>query len=166
MTKPLLKILSGVIVLFVFIYIGIPFEIEYPIIESISKLFSFILIFFLLYLLFKQARELGYQRLRLGLFIFLGLFSLLFLFGALWNEIWITQRNERNTFYTLEIWTNNSGIKILRQLRETSGSIYDYRDRLVIYEFDVNNRISINANIENFDGPWTIQKIGDESLIN
>lgn len=163
MTKPSLKIFIGVIVLFVFIYIGIPFEIENPLIESISKVLSFAVVFFLLYLLFKQVRKFSFEGLRLGGYIFLGLLSLLFVLGALLNEIWITQKNERNSFYTIEIWTNNSGTKIYRQMRETSGSIYDYRDRLVIYEFNANNRISINANVENYDCAWTVEDIREKS---
>ena len=163
MTKPLLKILTVVIVLFVFIYTGIPFEIENPIFESILKLLSFAIVFFSLYLMFKQVRKLNIQGLRLGLNVFLGLLSLLLFFGALWNDIWITEKNERNSFYTLEICTNNSGTKILRQMRETSGSIYDYRDRLVIYEFNENNRISINTDIENYNGPWTVENINEKS---
>ncbi len=165
MTKPLLKILTGVIVLFVFIYIGVPFEIKNPFVESISKVFSFALVFFLLYLLFKQVRKFSFAGLLLGGYIFLGLLSLLFFMGALWNDIWINQKNERNSFYTLQICTNNSGTKILRQMRETSGSIFDYRDRLVIYEFDEDNRISINTNIKNYDGPWTVENI-EEKLKN
>jgi hypothetical protein len=163
MTKPLFKILTGVIVLIILIYIGVPFEIEDALLDSIFKVLSFGLVFFLLYLLFKQVRKLGNEGLRIGGYVLLGLFSLLFLLGALWNDIWITEKNERNTFYTLEVWTNKSGIKILRQLRETSGSIYDYRDRLVIYEFDANNRISINTNVDNYDGPWTVLNVGEEN---
>ena len=165
MTKPLLKILTGVIVLFVFIYIGVPFEIENPFVESISKVFSFALVFFLLYLLFKQVRKFSFAGLRLGGYIFLGVLSLLFLMGALWNDIWINQKNERNSFYTLQVCINNSGTKILRQMRETSGSIFDYRDRLVIYEFDEDNRISINTNIKNYDGPWTVENIEEKGKI-
>lgn len=163
MTKPLLKILTGVIVLIILIYTGVPFEIEDALLDSIFKVLSFGLVFFLLYLLFKQVWKLGNEGLRIGGYVLLGLFSLVFVLGALWNDIWITEKNERNTFYTLEVWTNNSGIKILRQLRETSGSIYDYRDRLVIYEFDENNRISINTNTDNYNGPWTVLKVGEEN---
>ena len=163
MTKPLFKILTGVIVLIILIYIGVPFEIEDALLDSIFKVLSFGLVFFLLYLLFKQVRKLGNEGLRIGGYVLLGLFSLLFLLGALWNDIWITEKNERNTFYTLEVWTNKSGIKILRQLRETSSSIYDYRDRLVIYEFDANNRISINTNVDSYDGPWTVLSVGEEN---
>lgn len=161
MTKTLLKILTGVIVLFVFIYTGVPFEIESPFIESIFKVLSFAIIFFLLYLLLKQVHKLSFAGLRFGGYIILGLLSFLFFMGAILNNIWITKKNERNSFYTLEIWTSDSGIKILRQLRETSGSIYDYRDRLVIYEFDANNRISINTSLDNHNGPWTVLKIGE-----
>lgn len=163
MTKPLLKILTGVIVLFIFIYTGVPFEIENTFIESICKVLSFGLVFFLLYILFKQVNKLSSEGLRIGGIVFLGVFSLFFILGAMWNDIWITKRCERNTFSTFEIWTNQSGTKILRQIRKTSGSIYDYRDRLVIYEYNANNRISINTNIDNYNGPWTVIKEGEEN---
>lgn len=156
MMKPLPKILIGILVLFVFIYTGIPFEIENPTIESILRTLSFALVFFLLYFLFIQAKKLNNSAFRIATYTFLGFLSFLFLIGALWNDIWVLEKNERNTWSNLEVCTNQSGKKILRQLRETSGSIYDYRDRLVIYEFDKNNRISINTNVAHYNGPWSV----------
>ena len=156
MMKPLLKILIGILVLIVFIDIGIPFEIENPIIESILRTLSFAIIFFLLYMLFQQTKKFNNSGFRIVTYTILGLLSFLFLLGALWNDIWVFEKNERNTWYNLEVCTNQSGKKILRQMRETSGSIYDYRNRLVVYEFDKNNRISINTNVKNYSGPWTV----------
>ena len=156
MMKPLPKILIGILILFVFIYTGIPFEIENPAIESILRTLSFALIFYLLYIHFKQAIKFNNSGFRITAYTILGLLSFLFIIGAFWNDIWVFEKNERNTWYNLEVCTNQSGKKILRQIRETSGSIYDYRDRLVIYEFDKNNRISINTNVAFYKGPWTV----------
>ncbi len=72
----------------------------------------------------------------------------------MWNDIFVG--NPHGNWCNLEVCTNESGTKILRQMRETSGSIYDYRDRLVLYEFDKNNRISINTNVNYYNGPWTV----------
>lgn len=156
MMKPLPKILIGILVLCVFIYIGIPFEIEDPSIESILRILSFAFIFYLIYILFKQTKKFNNIGFRIATYAILGILFLLFIIGALWNDIWVFEKNERNSFYNLEVCTNQSGRKILRQLRETSGSIYDYRDRLVIYEFNNKNRISINTNVAYYNGPWTV----------
>jgi hypothetical protein len=154
MTKPLYKLLFGIIVLLIFIFIGIPFEIEKPSTEAIFRTISFVLIFSILFLLFRQARKLNYRATRIVSYLVLGILSFLFIIGAMWNDILVG--NPRGNWYNLEVYTNKSGTKILRQMRETSGSIYDYRDRLVIYEFDENNRISINTNLKNHRGPWDV----------
>lgn len=144
----------GIFILFVFIYTGIPFEIKNPTTDVIFRLISFILIFTMLYFLFKQVKKIQITGLRKSFYIVLSLFSALFLIGAMWNDI--LRGNPHGNWYNLEICTNKSGVKILRQMRETSGSIYDYRDRLVIFEFDESNRISINTNVHYFEGPWIV----------
>lgn len=154
MTKPLRKILIGLLVLFVFIYTGIPFEIESSTTEAVFRTLSFVLIFTILFFLFKQAMKINNKAFRFVNYIVLSLLSLLFIIGAMWNDILVG--NPHGNWYNLEVCTNKSGTKILRQMRETSGSIYDYRDRLVIYEFDKNNRISINTNVKYYNGPWTV----------
>ncbi|WP_107039887.1 hypothetical protein [Brumimicrobium mesophilum] len=157
MMKPLFKILIGILVLFIFIYTGIPFEVQNPKIESIFRILSFTLIFFLLFTLFKQVKKLNHSLLKFTTYVTLGLLSLLFIFGAIWNNIIVFEKNERNSWNNMQIYTNEKGTKIIRQIRETSGSIYDYRDRLVIFEFDKNNRISINTNLKDHRETWTIE---------
>ena len=136
---------------------GIPFEIENPTTEAIFRTISFGLIFTLLFLLFRNISKLHYIVIRFITALLLGVLSLLFVIGAIWNDILVG--NPRGNWYTLEVCTNKSGTTILRQMRETSGSIYDYRDRLVVYEFDKNNRISINTNMKYYNGPWTVVEV-------
>ena len=120
---------------------------------------SFIFLFFL----FRHVKRIKNNEIRIVNYVILSLITFLFIMGTLWNDIWITEKNERNSWITLSIHVNQSGTKILRQLRETSGSIYDYRERLVIYEFDNQNRISINVNKQNFKGPWRIEYMTDHN---
>ena len=104
MTKPLLKILFGVIALFVFIYIGIPFEIDNAVTESIFRTLSFALIFVLLFLLFKQANKINKKAIRITNYIALGMLAFIFVLGALWNNIWVFERaNTLNEVAKLQI---------------------------------------------------------------
>lgn len=144
------KIIIGITLLITFMYTGIPFEIGDPFVESIFRVVTYLIVFMLLYYVYTQTSNVINQFVRVGLKGLLGGLFFLFVIGAMWNIF--VERNWSN----MEIYTNESGTKILKQMRETSGSIYDYRDRLVIYEFDENNRISINSDVRYFDGPWTV----------
>ncbi len=153
MKQTIVSIGMGILVLIIFIAIGIPFDFESPAVDSILRCWSFLIVFSLLFILFKTAKNVKRKVLRISVQSLLGLLTFYFILGAIWNDC-IRTTNDRN-WYTLEIGTNASGTKILKQLRETSGSIYDYRERWVLYEFDNNNRLSINAKASWFDGPWT-----------
>jgi len=157
MSKGLFKILIGIALLLVFIYTGIPFEFEDRIFDSILRMISFLLIFILIYFIFKEVKKVKTKGIRIIFYPVLGLFSVLFILGGSWNDV--TRGNSHGNWFNLEICTNESGTTILRQMRETSGSIYDYRDRIVLYEFNSNNRISINTNASYYEGPWEVLDI-------
>ncbi|MFV0151499.1 hypothetical protein OBJ95_13020 [Empedobacter falsenii] len=67
----------------------------------------------------------------------------------------------------LYIYTNDKNEKVISQWRETSGSIYDYRDRKIIADYG-QFRISLNCNVKNLEGVWTEYNIGKqkEEVIN
>lgn len=54
----------------------------------------------------------------------------------------------------LFIYTNNKNEKVISQWRETSGSIYDYRDRKIIADYG-QFRISFDCNAKKLKGVWT-----------
>jgi len=143
-----IKIAVGVIVLLCFIRIGIPFEFKNNIVDSFLRTSSFALVFVLIYKLFKLNKFVRHKGLRIISLIFISVLCFLFILGAIWNNILRT--SDSRDWYNFEICSNSNGKKILRQIRETSGSIYDYRDRLVIFEFNKENRISININFEKY----------------
>mgnify|MGYP000507125020 CR=1 FL=1 len=148
------KILAGIILLLGFIYTGIPFEIENPNLDMVFRVISFLIVFTLIYFVLRKAQNVKTKIIRLALFSLIGFFSILFILGTFWNDV--LRKSSHGTWYNLEICVNEFGTKILRQIRETSGSIYDYRDRVVLYEFNDYNRISINTNVNYYRGPWTV----------
>ena len=54
----------------------------------------------------------------------------------------------------LFIYTNDKNEKVVSQWRETSGSIYDYRDRKIIADYG-QFRISFDCNTKKLKGIWT-----------
>ncbi|MFI2742746.1 hypothetical protein ACG2LH_08405 [Zhouia sp. PK063] len=62
--------------------------------------------------------------------------------------------NDHQMWKDSKIYTNSKNEKVISQWRETSGSIYDYRDRKIIAEFG-QFRISYNHDIKNLKGIWT-----------
>jgi hypothetical protein len=62
------------------------------------------------------------------------------------------------------IYTNRKGNKVISQFRETSGSIYDYRDRLILYEFPKNNRVSIEWSKKLMNGEWQVRDVNKDSI--
>ena len=66
----------------------------------------------------------------------------------------LTWSNYHPMWQDLKIYTNKRNEKVISQWRETSGSIYDYRDRKIIAEYS-QFRISLNINTKNLAGIWT-----------
>ena len=62
------------------------------------------------------------------------------------------------------VFTNEKGQKIISQFRETSGSIYDYRERLIIYELANKNRISIAWTKKRMSGVWKVKDIEKDTI--
>ena len=156
----IIKIAVGVIVLLCLIRIGIPFEFKNHILDSFFRTTSFALVFLLIYKLFKLNKFVRHKGIRILSLIFISGLCFLFILGAMWNNILRT--SDSRDWYNLEICSNSNGRKILRQIRETSGSIYDYRDRLVIFEFSKENRISININFEKYKSNCNCTTLSEE----
>jgi hypothetical protein len=62
-----------------------------------------------------------------------------------------------------QIYTNQNGTKVIYQFRETSGSIYDYRERLILHEFSNGNRISIEWKKKLMHGTWIVKDLRKDS---
>ena len=63
-----------------------------------------------------------------------------------------------------QIYINQKRQKVISQFRETSGSIYDYRERLIFYEFSNGNKISIDWTKDRMHGIWKVKDIKKDSI--
>jgi hypothetical protein len=79
--------------------------------------------------------------------------GLYFLIGA-WTMLIVT-----STFHPMWedkfVWTNSHGDKVIQQFRETSGSIYDYRDIKIINDFGT-VRLFIPSDKKKLKGEWYV----------
>lgn len=62
------------------------------------------------------------------------------------------------------IYTNNDGTKVIYQFREISGSIYDFRERLVLYEFTEDIRLSKSWSKDSMTGTWEVYNLNENSV--
>ncbi len=62
------------------------------------------------------------------------------------------------------IYTNRKGTRVISQFRRTSGSIYDYRERLIFYDSGNGNRISMEWGKKRMHGNWVVKDLSKDSL--
>ncbi|HEX8313725.1 MAG TPA: hypothetical protein VF609_01950, partial [Flavisolibacter sp.] len=153
----LILIVVGLTFLVAALFVGTPFEFLNATVDTIAT-FSIMLLFILLFiLLFRHIKRLDNKILKwttLGLLILLAIPYLLL---GLWTTL-LTASNYHPMWQDLTVYTNAKNEKVISQWRETSGSIYDYRDRKIITEYG-QFRISLNCNVKNLKGIWTEHNI-------
>ncbi len=166
MSKKLILIYLGLIFLSTLLFVGTPFEFLNVTADKIATFIIIILFLFLFIVLFIQIWRLGNNIFRLITFGLLTIIAIPYFFIGIWNLL-LTWSNYHPMWQDLYIYTNDKNEKVISQWRETSGSIYDYRDRKIIADYG-QFRISLNCNLKNLEGVWTEYNIGKkkEEVIN
>jgi len=153
MNRKLILIFIGLTFLTTALFVGTPFEFLNVTADTIAT-FIIILLFLLLFiLLFRQIRRLDNKAFKwttLGLLIVL---AIPYLFIGLWTTLLVAS-NYHPMWQNVKVYTNDKDQKVISQWRETSGSIYDYRDRKILADFG-EFRISFDCNAKNLKGIWT-----------
>jgi predicted membrane protein len=153
MNRKLILIFIGLTFLTTALFVGTPFEFLNVTADTIAT-FIIILLFLLLFiLLFSQIRRLDnkvFKWTTLGLLIVL---AIPYLFVGLWTTLLVAS-NYHPMWQNVKVYTNDKDQKVISQWRETSGSIYDYRDRKILADFG-EFRISFDCNAKNLKGIWT-----------
>ena len=81
-----------------------------------------------------------------------------YLFICIYNfSCAFSENDRRSRWKDISIYEDNNGNRIAYQLRETSGSIYDYRYRKIYYE-NKSLRISTNCGFGKVTG-WSEKKL-------
>lgn len=153
MKKNLFIIISGLLILTTFLIVGSPFEFLNPITDIVATILIAIVIVFVFIRLFKLARQIEkkiIKRLTIGLIIIV---AIPYLLTGLWTVI-LTGGNYYPMWQDISIYTNKNGEKVISEWRETSGSIYDYRNRRIFGDFG-QFRISVNCDRKKLKGVWT-----------
>ena len=157
MNKKLIFIFIGLAFLAIALFVGTPFEFLNVTADKIAT-FTIMILFFLLFIvLFLQIRRLDkkiFKHTATGLLIVL---AIPYLFIAIWTTLLIAS-NYHPMWKNVKVYTNYKGERLISQWRETSGSIYDYRDRKILADFG-EFRISFDCNTNNLKGIWTVYDI-------
>ncbi|WP_321317615.1 hypothetical protein [Labilibaculum sp.] len=160
--KKVVLILIGFVFLISSLFVGNPFDFSNSTIDRIAVFLVMTLILIIFFGLYRQIREIDNKALKKVNLGIMGLIAIPYFLIGLWS-LMLTTSSSYPIWQDVSIYTNVEGEKVISQWRETSGSIYDYRDRRVIYEFG-QLRISINCNINALSGKWQEYLINKDSI--
>ena len=153
MKNKLILIFCGIIFLIAALFVGTPFEFLNSAADSFANVSMILLILFLFIILYQQTKKLTNRILRRITYGLLVVLTIPYLLLAIWTLL-LTASSYHPMWQDVSIYTNEKNEKVISQWRETSGSIYDYRDRKIISDFG-QFRISLDCNIDNLKGTWT-----------
>lgn len=153
MTKKIIFILIGLAFLSSALFIGTPFEFLNTTVDTVATFSIMTLILFVFIIVFRQIRLLDIKALKWTALGFLIILAIPYLLVGIWTTL-LTASDYHPMWQDVSIYTNHKKEKIISQWRETSGSIYDYRDRKVVADFG-QFRISFDCNLKNLKGVWT-----------
>jgi hypothetical protein len=100
------------------------------------------------------VKRLEKRKIKILLLIPLIIITVIYLLIGIWT--YMISHDRGPVWEDKQIYTNQKGIKVISQFRETSGSIYDFRERLILHEFANGNRISIEWRKKRMHGIWDV----------
>ena len=153
MNKKLILIFLGLTFLVTALFVGSPFEFLNVTDDTIATSLIFVLFLLLFIALFRQMWRLDNKVFKWMTSGFLTIIAIPYFFIGIWTML-LTWSNYHPMWQDLFIYTNDKNEKVISQWRETSGSIYDYRDRKIIADYG-QFRISLDCNVKNLKGVWT-----------
>lgn len=153
MNKKLILIFLGLTFLTTALFVGTPFEFLNVTTDTIATFIIMLLFLLLFILLFRQIKRLDNKFLKRTTLVVIIVLAVPYLFVGLWTTLLVAS-NYHPMWQDVTVYTNDKDQKVISQWRETSGSIYDYRDRKIISEFG-EFRISFDCNAKNLKGIWT-----------
>lgn len=135
------------------LFVGTPFEFLNVTADKIANSIIIILFLLLFILMFRQIFRLDNKIFKWTTFGLLTVIAIPYFFIGVWSML-LTWSNYYPMWQDLFIYTNEKNEKVISQWRETSGSIYDYRDRNIIADYG-QLRISLDCNAKKLKGIWT-----------
>lgn len=163
---PVISILALGFVLLIFALIfGEPLEINNNTADNIMMIGESVFLISLFLMMYRYAFKISGRFQKPLVLTILIIFSLIYGWAGLWTALLHRDGNGPKWVDTY-IYRNNNGLKIVSQFRETSGSINDFRKRLVVYEFRNHNRISVNWYTDWMHGLWEVHDLKKDLKYN
>ena len=160
MKKNLIIIFLGLSFLTTSLIVGTPFEFLNSAIDALATILIMLLIFALFILLLRLARRIEKKIIKRIAIVLICILAVPYSLLGIWTMFLTSGDNP--VWQDLSIYTNKNGGKVISEWRETSGSIYDYRDRKIIGDFG-QFRISFDCDRKMLKGLWTEYNIGDRT---
>lgn len=152
MNRKLILLFIGLTFLTTALFVGTPFEFLNVTADTIATSVMIVLFLLLFIVLFRQIWRLDNKVFKWTTFGLLTIIAIPYFFIGIWS-ILLTWSNYHPMWQDLFIYTNDKNEKIISQWRETSGSIYDYRDRKIIADYG-QFRISFDCDAKKLEGVW------------
>jgi hypothetical protein len=154
-------IIIGLLFLTIWLIVGYPLELSNLKIDRIVTILISLLIAGLIFLIFRIINRLKSRIYKISFFVLLTCISLIYFWIGLWT--FLISYNTGPVWQNTHIFTNQKSRQVIEQFRETSGSIYDYRERLIFYDFGKGNKISIEWTKSRMHGVWKVKDIKSDS---
>jgi len=160
--KQILLIGFGLCFLIFWLIVGYPLEINNLSAERIITILFFLIIVCSILVIYRSIIRMNNKIIKISLLVVLIGVSLIYSWIGLWT--FMISYDKGPIWEDTVIYTNNNGDKVISQFRETSGSIYDYRERFILGEFSYKNRISIEWAKKRMHGIWKAKVVKNDSI--
>lgn len=161
--KNIILIIIGFVFLIASLFIGNPFDFLNSTVDRISVFVLMVLILIIFIGLYRLIRKIENKAIRYVTYGLLSSIAIPYLIIGLWTMLLVTSSCYA-MWQDVSVYTNEEGETVISQWRETSGSIYDFRDRKIITELG-QLRISIDCDIKSLKGKWNQYLIEKDSTI-
>ena len=152
----------GFLFLALWLVLGFPLDFTNQVIDGLVAVLISIIIVGLIYLLFRQTRKIESRIVRKGFAIILVMMTVIYSVSSI-VALSFAKANSP-VWKDLQVCSSQNGQNVVIQMRETSGSIYDYRERLILHQFADKARVIINWDKRKMHGVWKITDVQTDSV--
>ena len=143
MNRQIITLLVITSILILFLFTGFPIEFRDRFSERVARILICILVILTFFTVFYVSKKLHSKKLRIAFIVLTVIIALPYSLICIYNFSTAISDNY-SRWKDISILEEKDGSKMAHQLRETSGSIYDYRYRKIFYENE-SIRISVNC---------------------
>ena len=162
MNRRLIAIIIIITLLVLGLIFGSPIEFLNPIINRVATIILELTILLSMMQLFRLIRYIDKKPIKWVTGGLVCIIAIPYITDGIMTTILVTS-SRYPMWEDIAVYTKADGEKVISQMRETSGSIYDYRSRKIFAQYE-QIRISLEVNVDKMTGLWTEQLMGKDSV--